>query len=73
MVWHEAIRPDGHATFTAPLRHQRKILFVVFIVEKGFHAAIAALGNVMRYSAGDDSCDSWHGKRLLRGLELVSY
>jgi hypothetical protein len=73
MVWHEAICPDSHATFAAPLCHQREILFVVFIVEKGFHATIAALGNVVRYSACDDSCDSWHGERLQKGRYLVNY
>jgi hypothetical protein len=42
-------------------------------VEKGLHAAIAALGNVVRYSDCDDSCDSWHGERLQKGRGLANY
>lgn len=64
MVWHEAVGPDNNVVSPAPFGHQGEIRRIVVITKKGFHSPVAALGNVMGNSGGDDACYSWHVNQL---------
>jgi hypothetical protein len=79
MIWHEAIGPDFHRVSVAPLGHQFDIGFIIFIVEKGLHAAVTALRNMVRKAGCYDACDTGHVPKLMdrflsvkRELSMVS-
>ncbi len=64
MIWHQAISPDIHLIFSAPLTHQIELGPVVVVAEKGLLTAVAALGDMMGVSRCYDACDSGHGWKV---------
>ena len=63
VIGHQAIGPDFRPRLSAALGEERKIAPVVVVAEKGFLAAVAALGNVVGVSGDDQSRQTRHGRQ----------
>jgi len=61
VIWHQAPCPDLNSVFAAPFGHQVKIGYVIVVTEKGLLSTVAALGDVVGYARGYNSCNSCHG------------
>jgi len=61
MVVHQAPGPDLNVMLLSVACQQFQIYLPIFIIEENRGAVVAALGDVMRISGGDDTGDSWHG------------
>ena len=64
MVGHQAVRPDLNLLGTAPLRHQFAGSLVVLVAKERLLPTVPALGDVMRKTRYDNTCQSGHEERL---------
>ena len=64
MVWHQAIAPNRHPLFAAPLGHQFQVGRVVSVVEERLLSAVAPLGNVVGHAGYDQSRQSCHAQNI---------
>jgi hypothetical protein len=64
MIRHQAIGPDFHPALPAPLRHQRNIGLVIFIMKKGRQSAIAPLGDMVGNAGCYDPSNSSHAQKI---------
>lgn len=73
MVGHKAPCPDLYAVFAAPFGHKVNIGFVVVVAEKGLLTAVAALGDVVGYAGGYNSCNACHTRKIaeIRLLSII--
>ena len=73
VIGHEAVRPDFNLLGKAELGHQLQVAEVILVAEKRLLPAVSPLGDVVRQTRDDDTCQSGHEGRLsyLRRLGLV--
>jgi hypothetical protein len=72
MVRHERIACHVYLKLDEVFAQNLKIDFSVGIGEKHSLALIAALGDVVRVSRDDNSCDPWHHRRCFSRAPIIS-
>jgi hypothetical protein len=72
MVGHQAIAPNRHSVFAAPIGHQFQVGRIVSVVEKCLLSPIASLRYMMGHTRNDQSRQPRHARNLPDSNNLVN-
>ncbi len=72
MVRHQTIGPNINVPFFAVMLQGIKVEAPVFIIEEDVCSIIAPLSNMVGIVDCTDSCDPWHGSRIIKQKGVVN-
>ena len=66
LVRHQAVRPSLKLVRAALLHHQFEVVLVILVARERRLAAVSPLGDVVRQTGCDNSCQSGHVRKISR-------